>query len=87
MLHTYGTQRGTGMHSGDGNLVILKGQEVSEILDGRELDLMAIIRKAYETHAGGDASLLRSAEQNHCVAGVPGPGLQGGGHQMGLLVS
>ncbi len=30
MLHTYGTQRAPGMHSGDGDLVLLKRQEVSE---------------------------------------------------------
>ena len=48
------------MHSGNGDLVILKGQEVSEILDGRELELMAVVRKAYETHAGGDVSLPNS---------------------------
>jgi hypothetical protein len=53
MLHTYGTQRATGMHRGAGDLVILKGQEVSEKLDGRELELMALIRTAYETHAAG----------------------------------
>lgn len=53
MLHTYGTQRATGMHRGDGDLVILKGQEVSEKLDGREPELMAFIRKAYETQLAG----------------------------------
>ncbi|MCU1264997.1 MAG: hypothetical protein JWM21_1315 [Acidobacteria bacterium] len=41
------------MDKGDGDLVILKGQEVSEKLEGRELEPMAIISKAYETHAAG----------------------------------
>jgi len=53
MLHTYGTQRITGMHRGEDDLVILKGQEVSEKLHGRELELMALIRKANETNDSG----------------------------------
>ena len=63
------------MHTSDGDLVILKGQEVSEILDGRELELMAVIRRAYETHAGGDVSLPNSTflrfpndQQNRIIA-------------------
>lgn len=63
------------MHRGDGDLVILKGQEVSEILDGRELELIAVVRKAYETHAGGDVSLPNSTflrfpsdQQNRIIA-------------------
>jgi hypothetical protein len=55
------------MHRSDGELVILEGQEVSEKLDGRELELRALMRKAYETHAAGTffAQLARSTDQ-HC---------------------
>jgi len=63
------------MHSSDGDLVILKGQDVSEILEGRELELIAVVRKAYETHAGGDVSLPNSTflrfpsdQQNRIIA-------------------
>ena len=34
----------------DGDILILKGHEVDELLAGRELELMQTVRKAYETH-------------------------------------
>jgi ornithine cyclodeaminase len=61
----------------NGDLIILRGREVSEILDGRELELMAVVRKAYEAHAGGDSSLPHStflrfpADQQNRIIALP----------------
>lgn len=61
----------------NGDLIILGGREVSEILDGRELELMAVVRKAYEAHAVGDSSLPHStflrfpADQQNRIIALP----------------
>jgi N-[(2S)-2-amino-2-carboxyethyl]-L-glutamate dehydrogenase len=39
---------------------IINAQEVRRILTGRELDLIQLVRAAYETHAGGESSLPHS---------------------------
>ncbi len=44
----------------DGNIVILRGAEVATVLTGRELELIQVVRMAYETHGGGDSSLPHS---------------------------
>ena len=44
----------------DGDILILKGHEVDELLAGRELQLMQTVRKAYETHQAGQSSLPHS---------------------------
>jgi len=44
----------------DGNIVILKGAEVRALLAGRELELVEVVRTAYETHGEGDSSLPQS---------------------------
>ena len=44
----------------DGNIVILRGAEVRAVLAGRELELIEVVRKAYETHGQGDSSLPQS---------------------------
>jgi len=44
----------------DGDILILKGHEVDELLAGRELELMETVRKAYETHQAGLSSLPHS---------------------------
>lgn len=44
----------------DGNLAILNGSEVRTLLAGRELELIQVVRMAYETHGDGDSSLPHS---------------------------
>src|SRR5215831_5179521 len=44
----------------DGNIAILRGAEVSAVLAGRELELIEVVRTAYETHGEGDSSLPHS---------------------------
>ncbi|HKN83601.1 MAG TPA: hypothetical protein VJW17_09195, partial [Pyrinomonadaceae bacterium] len=44
----------------DGDILIVKGHEVDELLAGRELQLMQTVRKAYETHNAGQSSLPQS---------------------------
>jgi len=44
----------------DGNIAILRGAEVSAVLAGRELELIEVVRTAYETHGDGDSSLPHS---------------------------
>src|SRR5438874_9347211 len=44
----------------DGNIVILGGSEVCAVLAGRELELIQVVRMAYETHGDGDSSLPHS---------------------------
>src|SRR5262249_57835648 len=44
----------------DGNIAILRGAEVSAVLAGRELELIQVVRTAYETHGDGDSSLPQS---------------------------
>lgn len=44
----------------DGNIAILRGSEVREVLAGRELEVIQAVRTAYETHGTGDSSLPHS---------------------------
>jgi ornithine cyclodeaminase len=44
----------------DGNIVIVKGDEVASLLNGRELDLIREVRNAYEAHASGQSNLPHS---------------------------
>jgi 2,3-diaminopropionate biosynthesis protein SbnB len=44
----------------DGDLLILKGDDVRALLAGREAELIDIVRAAYEAHAAGDSSLPHS---------------------------
>src|SRR5437667_8769363 len=44
----------------DGNIAILRGSEVRAVLAGRELELIQVVRMAYETHGDGDSSLPHS---------------------------
>ncbi len=44
----------------DGEMLILKGHEVSSLLAGQENVLIEIVQRAYETHARGDSSLPHS---------------------------
>src|SRR5437016_1968927 len=44
----------------DGDIVILRGSEVRQVLAGRELELIQAVRRAYETHGDGDSSLPHS---------------------------
>jgi 2,3-diaminopropionate biosynthesis protein SbnB len=43
--------------SRDDAVAILSGSEVSALLAGRELELIQVVRTAYETHGAGDSSL------------------------------
>lgn len=42
------------------NILILKGQEIASLLDGRELEIVDAVRLAYEVHAQGKSSLPHS---------------------------
>ena len=44
----------------DGNLLILNGHEVQALLQGRELELIELIRAAYAIHSTGQSSLPHS---------------------------
>lgn len=59
----------------DGDILILKGHEVDELLTGRELQLMQTVGKAYEIHQAGQSSLPHSTflrfpndDQNRIIA-------------------
>jgi 2,3-diaminopropionate biosynthesis protein SbnB len=59
----------------DSDVLILRGAEVLALLDGRERDVLAAVRQAYEAHAGGDSSLPHSSflrfpsdERNRIIA-------------------
>jgi ornithine cyclodeaminase len=44
----------------DGDVMILRGNEITALLEGRELDLIQTVRRAYEVHDSGDSSLPHS---------------------------
>jgi 2,3-diaminopropionate biosynthesis protein SbnB len=44
----------------DGDILLLKGEEIIDLLTGRELELMDVVRQAYVSHARGDSSLPHS---------------------------
>jgi 2,3-diaminopropionate biosynthesis protein SbnB len=44
----------------DGNIAILREAEIRSVLAGRELDLIEVVRMAYEIHGSGDSSLPHS---------------------------
>src|SRR5947208_5131896 len=44
----------------DGNIAILRGSAVCAVLAGGELELINVVRMAYETHGDGDSSLPHS---------------------------
>ena len=44
----------------DGDILILKGQEILSILNGKEKELIDTVRRAYEIHGSGDSSLPHS---------------------------
>src|SRR5690242_18502276 len=44
----------------DGDILILKGNEVASLLDGRELDIIRAVRGAYVAHASGQSYLPHS---------------------------
>jgi N-[(2S)-2-amino-2-carboxyethyl]-L-glutamate dehydrogenase len=59
----------------DGDILILKGHEVDELLTGSELQLMQTVGKAYEIHQAGQSSLPHSTflrfsnnDQNRIIA-------------------
>ena len=59
----------------DGDILILRGHEVDELLVGRELELMQTVRRAYVTHNAGQSSLPHSTflrfannERNRIIA-------------------
>jgi N-[(2S)-2-amino-2-carboxyethyl]-L-glutamate dehydrogenase len=51
-------ERGSDMNEGD--LLILKGQEVRSLLAGREMEIIDAVKASYEAHAAGSASLPQS---------------------------
>src|ERR1700730_8573872 len=44
----------------DGDILILRGSEVQSILKGRELEIMVLVRIAYELHENKESSLPHS---------------------------
>jgi N-[(2S)-2-amino-2-carboxyethyl]-L-glutamate dehydrogenase len=44
----------------DGDILILKGRDVASLLEGRETELLQIVKAAYETHSMGDSSVPHS---------------------------
>ena len=44
----------------DGDLLILKWHEVAALLAGRELEIIEVVRAAYEAHASGASTLPHS---------------------------
>ncbi len=44
----------------DGDLLILKWQEVAALLEGRESEIIDAVHEAYDAHAGGDSALPHS---------------------------
>ena len=44
----------------DGSIAVLSGADVRALLASRELELMQVVRTAYETHGAGDSSLPQS---------------------------
>ena len=62
------------MHNGD--LLIISGHEISELLAGHESDLMRIVRRAYEIHGEGKSYLphsvfLRLPDKRNRIIGLP----------------
>ena len=61
----------------NGDILILKGQEVLSLLDGQELRLLDAVEEAYKTHASGDTSLPHSVflrfpdEERNRIIGLP----------------
>src|SRR5690242_9320894 len=59
----------------DGDILIVRGHEVDELLAGRELEIMQTVREAYETHNAGQSLLPHSTflrfsnnERNRIIA-------------------
>src|SRR5215216_6286513 len=59
----------------DGGVIVLNASDVRELLAGRELELIEIVRKTYEAHATGETSLPHSTflhfpddERNRIIA-------------------
>ncbi|HEV7860839.1 MAG TPA: 2,3-diaminopropionate biosynthesis protein SbnB [Pyrinomonadaceae bacterium] len=44
----------------DSDIQILKGDEIISLLEGRELEVVEVVRRAYEAHAEGNSSLPHS---------------------------
>jgi N-[(2S)-2-amino-2-carboxyethyl]-L-glutamate dehydrogenase len=44
----------------DGDITLVKGSDARSLLAGRELELIEVVRMAYETHGEGDSSLPHS---------------------------
>ncbi len=59
-LHTSGMANWSYSMLHDGDIAILRGPEVRAVLSGRELELIQVVRRAYETHGDGDSSLPHS---------------------------
>jgi 2,3-diaminopropionate biosynthesis protein SbnB len=61
----------------NGNIVVLRGEEVHALLDGREQELLQTVRMAYVAHARGESSLPHSTflnfpnEQRNRIIALP----------------
>src|SRR5215216_4422521 len=61
----------------DGDILILKGHEVAQLLTGQEDELLGVVRLAYEAHAQGNSSLPHScflsfpANQRNRIIALP----------------
>ncbi len=62
------------MHNGD--LLVISGHEISSLLEGRESELMRVVREAYELHGEGNSNLphsvfLRLPDKRNRIIGLP----------------
>jgi ornithine cyclodeaminase len=61
----------------NGDILILKGQEIASLLSGRETELLKVVQSAYLARAGGDSSLPHSTflrfphEQRNRIIALP----------------
>lgn len=61
----------------DGNIVILNGSETLSLLEGRELEIIEVVQKAYQAHARGESMLPHStflrfpAEEKNRIIALP----------------
>lgn len=61
----------------NGNLLVLRGEEVASVLEGRDAEVIRLVQEAYKTHTLGDSSLPHSSfvalpERGNPIIALPG---------------